>query len=72
MPSQVLHLEAVTEELPDASGKIHKVRSDIATKDSQSVRDQFTIMWVLADLSDSAFLTTMARILHIPWLHHWK
>ena len=36
-------------------------------KDSQSVRDPIYNYVGLADLSDSAFLTTMARILHIPW-----
>ena len=61
-------LEAVTEELPDASGKIHKVEKVILRpKDSQSVRDPIYNYVGLADLSDSAFLTTMTRILHIPW-----
>ncbi|RCK54954.1 Peroxisomal acyl-coenzyme A thioester hydrolase 1 [Candida viswanathii] len=61
-------LETVVEELPDAQGQMHTVeKSILRPKDSQSFKDPIYNFVGLADLSDSAFLTTMARILHIPW-----
>ncbi|EMG50687.1 TES1 Peroxisomal acyl-coenzyme A thioester hydrolase 1 [Candida maltosa Xu316] len=61
-------LQTVVEELPDATGTMHKVEKQILRpKDSSSVRDPMYNYIGLADLSDSAFLTTMARVLHIPW-----
>ena len=61
-------VETIVEELPDAQGTMHSVeKSILRPKNSQSFRNPIYNFVGLADLSDSAFLTTMARILHIPW-----
>ncbi|CAK9435410.1 uncharacterized protein LODBEIA_P01370 [Lodderomyces beijingensis] len=60
--------ETVTEMYPDALGEVHEIKKLILRpKNSRSVKDPIYNYVGLADISDSAFITTIVRVLHLPW-----
>ncbi|CAI5756478.1 unnamed protein product [Candida verbasci] len=60
--------ETITEELPDAIGNLHTSEKKILKpKYSRSMKNPIYNYVGLADISDSAIITLMARVLHIPW-----
>ncbi|KAI3405726.2 hypothetical protein KGF56_001332 [Candida oxycetoniae] len=60
--------EKIIDIYPDALGELHEVEKDILRpKDSQSIKNPIFNFIGLADISDSAFITTIARVLHLPW-----
>lgn len=60
--------EKIVDSYPDALGEVHDVEKLVLRpKDSQSVKNPIYNYVGLADISDSAFITTIARVLHLPW-----
>lgn len=67
-PQPNARYDTIVEPFPDAQGTIHTLEKNILRpRDTQSFRDPMYNLVGLTDLSDSAFLTTMARVLHLPF-----
>ncbi|RLV95968.1 hypothetical protein JA1_000495 [Spathaspora sp. JA1] len=58
----------IVEHLPNSNNEIDLVsKSILRPHDTQSFRDPLFNYVGLANLTDSAFITTMPRVLHLPW-----
>ena len=68
IPEPGTKYEKVKDALPDALGNVHNFELDILRpKNSQSMKNPIFNYVGLGEISDSSFITTMARVLHIPW-----
>ncbi|KAI5968856.1 hypothetical protein CANMA_002030 [Candida margitis] len=68
IPEPGAKYDKVKDALPDAVGNMQSYELDILRpKNSQSVKDPIYNYVGLGEISDSTFITTLARVLHIPW-----